>query len=137
MGMFSSDMVIISGKAAKPAEMRFTSTGTAVTKFSIPVDRSYKDKSTNEWVKKTIWYNVSVWGKFAETCNARIEKGVAVMVRGTLEHDEHGGPHIWTAQDGTPRSSFEIKADNFGGVTFLSDAQFTSAGHDELDGIPF
>jgi single-strand DNA-binding protein len=139
MSFFSFDQIIIAGKAARPAEMRYTASGQAVTKFSIPVDRSYKDNS-GEWVKRTIWYNVSAWGKMAEQCNQRVEKGTAVMVRGTLEHDDNGSPRIWTAQDGTAKSSFEVRADNFGGVTFLSDAQMidqAGAGGAPDDEVPF
>ncbi len=39
------------------------------------------------------------------------------MVEGRLTPDRAtGGPRIWTAQDGTPRASFELNADS---VVFL------------------
>lgn len=136
MSYFSSDITIISGKAARDAEMRFMPDGTAVTKFSVPVDRSFKG-SDGEYVKRTIWYNVEAFGKIAETVNQRVNRGVAVSVRGTLSADpETGGPRIWTGKDGQPRASFELRADNYGGVTFLSD-NTSQAQPAEDAAIPF
>lgn len=139
MSFFSSDEITIAGKAARDAEMRFTPSGDAVTKFSIPVDRSFKGKD-GEWIKRTIWYNVEVWGALAEQANKRINKGAAVQVRGQLVMDaETGGPRIWTSKDGSPRSSFELRADNFGGLTFLSDggAQDNAPSNIDSEDIPF
>lgn len=142
MSYFSSDITIVSGKAAKDAEMRFMPDGTAVTKFSIPVDRSFKG-GDGEYVKRTIWYNIEVFGPFAETVNQRVNKGAAVSVRGRLNADPvTGGPRMWTGQDGAARTSFELRADRYDGVTFLGETPSNSGdGQPQAapvdDGIPF
>lgn len=108
MSWTSYDKLIFVGRAGRDAEMKYTPQGTAVTKFSVAVDRSYKDK-TGEQVKKTIWYNVVFWGKVAEVA-ASVSKGDNVLIEGTLETDETGSPRVWTAKDGTAKASFEVKA---------------------------
>jgi single-strand DNA-binding protein len=90
--------------------MRYTPSGQAVTSFSVAVSEAYTSAS-GEKVKKTIWFRVSAWGKQAETCNQYLKKGSKVLVEGRISADPNtGGPKIWTRQDGTPGSSFEITA---------------------------
>lgn len=115
MSLYDYDETTIIGKVGKDAEMRYLSSGTAITSFSVAVDRSYK--KDGETMKKTIWYRVSVFGKFAETCKS-ICKGDRVLVVGNLTPDENGGPRIWQKTDGSSGSSFEINAST---VRFLSD----------------
>ena len=60
---------------------------------------------------------MSVWGRQAETTNEYLSKGRKVLVEGQITPDRNtGGPRLWTAQDGTVRASFEIRADS---VRFL------------------
>lgn len=61
---------------------------------------------------------MTTWGKQAEVCNQYLKKGSKVLVEGRLTPDgATGGPRVWTAQDGTPRASFEVTAST---VRFLS-----------------
>lgn len=115
MSLYDYDETHIIGKVGKDAEMRYLPSGQGVTSFSVAVDRSYK--KDNEVVKRTIWYRVSVFGKFAETCQ-QIKKGDRVFVAGTLTPDEGGNPRIWTKQDGSSGANFEVNAST---VRFLSD----------------
>jgi len=52
MSLYDYDETIICGRVGKDAEMRYLSSGDAVTSFSVAVDRSYK--KNDETVKKTI-----------------------------------------------------------------------------------
>ncbi len=107
--------LIIVGNLGRDPEMRYTPGGDPVTKFSTAVSRR---KGTGDQAKEvTTWFTVSVWGKQAETCNAVLTKGQKVLVEGELTPDEHGGPRIWTGQDGQPRASYEMRAQV---VKFLS-----------------
>lgn len=121
MSLYDYDELTIIGKAGKDAEMKFLASGTAITSFSVAVDRSYK--KDGETVKKTIWYRVSVFGKFAEVCKD-IGKGDRLLVVGTLTPDENGGPRIWQKADGSSGSSFEVNAST---VRFLSDRKTSKA----------
>ncbi len=108
--------IIIVGNLGRDPEMRYTPSGQAVTTLSVASNRQYTG-SDGQPVKETIWFRVSAWGKQAETCNQYLRKGSKVLVEGRLNPDANGGPRIWTAQDGTPRASFEVTA---GTVRFLS-----------------
>ena len=121
----SYQTIIIAGNVGRDPEMRYTPSGQAVTSFSVAVNETYTNNS-GEKVKKTIWFRVSTWGKQAETCNQYVKKGQMVLVEGRLTSDPNtGGPKIWTRQDGTAGSSFEITASI---VRFLSSRQESEGG---------
>ena len=105
------------GNLGRDPEMRYTPSGQAVTKLSVATNRQYTD-GTGQRIKETSWFNVSVWGRQAESCNQYLRKGSKVLVEGRLTPDPAtGGPRIWTRQDGTAAASFEISATT---VQFLS-----------------
>jgi single-strand DNA-binding protein len=109
--------VILVGNLGRDPEMRYTPAGQAVTNFSIAVNDDYTNNN-GERVKRTIWVRVSAWGKQAENCNQYLKKGSKVLVEGRLTADAAtGGPRIWTKQDGTTGTSFEVSAQT---VRFLS-----------------
>jgi len=120
--------IIIVGFLGRDPEMRFTPSGQAVTNFNVATNRQYTG-SDGQPVKETIWFRVSTWGKQAETCNQYLRKGSKVLVEGRLVPDkETGGPRVYTRQDGTTGSSFEVSAST---VRFLS-----SRGEDESGSVP-
>lgn len=109
--------IIIVGNLGKDPEMRYTPAGQAVTSFSVATSRQYTAGS-GEQVKETTWFRVSTWGKLAETCKQHLKKGTKVLVEGRITPDNStGGPRIWTKQDGSAGSSFEVNAST---VRFLS-----------------
>lgn len=109
--------IIIVGNLGKDPEMRYTPSGQAVTSFNVATNRQYTGSDGNT-VKETIWFRISVWGKQAETCSQYLKKGSKVLIEGRLNADpQTGGPKIWTRQDGSAGSSFEVTANT---VRFLS-----------------
>jgi single-strand DNA-binding protein len=131
MSLYSYDNITIVGKVGRDAEMRFMPNGDPVTAFSVAVDRSYKKDGEN--IKRTIWYKVSVFGKFAEVCKD-IKKGNNVFVSGDLQADwSTGSPKIFQKQDGGHGASFEVTAQI---VRFLS-PKSESANTAPIDEAPF
>ncbi|HEX9013428.1 MAG TPA: single-stranded DNA-binding protein [Anaerolineaceae bacterium] len=133
--------LILIGNLGKDPEMRYTPSGQAVTSFSVATNRQYLNNAGQQ-VKETIWFRVSVWGKQAETCNQYLHKGSKVLVEGRLTPDQAtGGPRVFSRNDGTTGSSYEVNAST---VRFLTpkgenegmggDESPVSAGEDE---IPF
>ena len=109
--------ITIVGNLGRDPEMRYTPGGQAVTNFSVATNRQYT-ASSGEQVKETTWFRISAWGRQAETCNQFLRKGSRVLIEGRLTPDPaSGGPRIWSRQDGTPASSFEVSANR---VIFLS-----------------
>lgn len=102
--------IIIAGNVGKDPECRYTPSGQAVTSFSVATSRQYT-AGNGEQVKETIWFRVSTWGKLAEVCNEHLKKGSKVLIEGRITPDKStGGPRIWTKQDGSAGSSFEVNA---------------------------
>jgi len=117
--------IIIVGNLGRDPEMRYTPGGQAVTNFNVAVNDNYTS-SNGERVERTIWIRVTAWGKQAETCNQYLKKGRKVLVEGRLVVDPAtGGPRVYTRQDGTPASSFEVSAST---VRFLSSKGETEEG---------
>ena len=120
--------IIIVGNLGRDPEMRFTPSGQAVTNFSVATSRQYTGND-GQLVKETIWFRISTWGKQAETCNQYLRKGSKVLVEGRLVPDkETGGPKVFSRQDGTSGSSYEVSAST---VRFLS-----SRGEDDGGAVP-
>lgn len=137
--------IIIVGNLGRDPEMRYMPDGTAVTSFSVATNRRWTDRATGQPVDETTWFRVSVWGRQAETANEYLSKGRKVLVEGQITPDRNtGGPRLWTAQDGTVRASFEVRADSVrflggrdeGGYEPSGDDDFGGAIQEE-DDIPF
>lgn len=126
--------IIVVGNVGKDAEMRYTPSGQATTSFSVATNRKYTNGS-GEQVSETTWFRVSIWGKMAEVCNTYVKKGMKVLVEGRLIADKNtGGPKVWTKQDGSSASSFEVLAQN---VRFLSSTEHQTESQAETsDGLP-
>ena len=121
----SYQKIIITGNLGRDPELRYTPSGQAVTSFSVAVNESYTN-ANGEKVKKTIWFRVTAWGKQAEICNQYLKKGQQVLVDGRMSADPNtGGPKVWTKQDGSVGSSFEVTAST---VRFLSSRNDVDGG---------
>lgn len=77
--------LVIAGNIGKSAELRSTGSGEKVAGFSVAVDDGFGDK------KRTLWFDVSIWGKRAETLAPMLTKGGKVTVSGDLSTREHEG----------------------------------------------
>ena len=129
--------IILAGNVGKEPEMRYTPAGQPVTTFSVATNRQYTGNNGQQ-VKETIWFRVTTWGKQAEVCNTYVKKGSKVLVEGRLQPDPAtGGPRVWTKQDGTAGSSFEVTAST---VRFLGGGsgeggQHAPVSQDAADGF--
>ena len=95
---------IIIGHVGRDPELRYTKTGVAVCDFSVAVTRKWTEREGGERREETTWFRVSAWRGLAETCNQYVHKGMPIMVTGRVAVD------AYTAQDGTPRASLELTA---------------------------
>lgn len=135
--------IIIVGNLGKDPEMRYTPSGQAVTTFNVATNRQYTGSDGN-LVKETIWFRINVWGKQAEACSQYLKKGRAVLVEGRLNPDPAtGGPKIWTRQDGSAGSSFDVTASMVRFLSSRGEDGGAAGGYDmphnvgESDEIPF
>ena len=104
--------LVIVGRLGRDPEMRYMPDGTAVTSLNVATDRRWTDKNTGQPVQETTWFRVSVWGRQAETVNQYLSKGKQVLIEGHLRPDpQTGSPRMYTRQDGTMGTSFEMTAE--------------------------
>jgi single-strand DNA-binding protein len=101
------DKVILIGHLGKDAELRFTPTGRQICQFSVATTRKWRDADGNK-KEHTNWYRCGLWGKRGEGLAQYLVKGTRVCVEGHLSGDEHGGPRVWQAEDGSHRAGFEV-----------------------------
>ena len=77
--------VILLGNLGKDPDTRFTSSGKAVTRFSLATSNTWIG-ANGEKQQATEWHTVVVWGKQGEACGQYLEKGRQVYVEGELRH---------------------------------------------------
>ena len=91
------------GRLTRDPELRRTQSGTAVTSFSIAVDRDFKSQSGE---KETDFIDIVAWRSTAEFVSKYFSKGRMAVVEGRLQIRD------WTDKDGGKRRSAEVVADN-------------------------
>ncbi|MCB5259554.1 MAG: single-stranded DNA-binding protein [Candidatus Cloacimonetes bacterium] len=96
---------IAAGRIANDLELKFTPKGTAVMRFTLAVDRNYKDES-DQWQTVTSWIDCVAWSKTAEYLDKNAHKGSAVIVEGRVD------TRNWTDQNNQNRKSTEVTADS-------------------------
>ena len=80
--MYRNSISLI-GFAGKDAETRTTNNQKPYTVLSLATQSSYKDKGTGEYINRTEWHRVIVWGKLGEFAQ-KIQKGTHLAVDGEL-----------------------------------------------------
>ncbi len=76
--------VFISGRITNDIELRYTAKGTPVVRFTLAVDKSFKD-ATGQWQNQAIFIDVVAWDKWAESVNNNAHKGSPVIIEGRIE----------------------------------------------------
>ena len=100
----SLNRVVIMGRLTRDPELRRTQTGTAVTSFSLAVDRDFKSRESGE--KATDFIDVVAWRQTAEFVSRFFTKGRMAVVEGRLQMRD------WTDKDGNKRRAVEIIANS-------------------------
>ncbi|MFQ5715789.1 MAG: single-stranded DNA-binding protein [Nitrospinales bacterium] len=113
--MANLNKVLLMGNLTRDPELRYISSGTAVTSFRMAINRKYKQG--DEFKDEVCYVDVTVWAKQAENCAEYLSKGSAVFVEGHLRFN------TWETDTGEKRNKLEVVANN---VQFLSRAM--SAG---------
>ena len=107
--------IFLMGRLTRDPELRRTQSGTAVTSFSLAVDRDFKSQSGE---KETDFIDVVAWRSTAEFVSKYFTKGRMAVVEGRLQIRE------WKDKDGNNRRSAEVVADNI----YFGDSKRDGAG---------
>jgi single-strand DNA-binding protein len=101
--MAGLNKVMLIGNVGKDPEMRYTANGSAVTTFSLAVNRNFQS-TEGERREETDWFEIVTWNKLAELCSQFLQKGRQAYVEGRLH------TRSWEGQDGQKRYRTEVIA---------------------------
>lgn len=124
--------IMLIGNLGRDPEMNYTPNGTAVTKFSLAVSRTYTS-ATGERRDETEWFNIVAWNKLAETCSAFLHKGSKVYIEGRLTQRKY------TDREGVQRTVIDVVANEMELLTPKSaqgngeNSQAATSNVDDLD----
>ncbi|MFH0880372.1 MAG: single-stranded DNA-binding protein [Lentisphaerota bacterium] len=102
--MTSLNKVFLAGNLTRDPEVRYTPSGTAVSKLGLAVSDAYTNKA-GEKVETTCFVDVDVWARQAEACGEYLSKGSPVLVEGRLQLDQ------WESKEGEKRSKLKVHAE--------------------------
>lgn len=124
--------VILMGRLTRDPELRRTGSGTAVTSFSLAVDRDFKGQDGE---RETDFIDIVAWRSTAEFVSKYFTKGRMAVVKGRLQVRD------WTDKDGAKRRSTEVLAESvYFGDSKRSEgaaAQISEVPEDEAGELPF
>lgn len=97
--------VTLVGRLTRDPELRHTSGGDPICSIRLAVSSRARDESGN-WGDKSNFFDVTVFGRQAQTAADYLAKGRRIGVDGRLSWRE------WQAQDGSKRQSIEVIAND-------------------------
>lgn len=98
----SLNRICLMGRLTRDPELRRTGNGTAVTSFTIAVDRDFKSQDGE---KETDFIDIVAWRNTAEFASKYFSKGRMAVVTGRLQLRD------WTDKEGNRRRTAEVVAD--------------------------
>ena len=118
--MPSLNRVILVGRLTRDPEQSYTASNLSIAKFSIAVDRQYKDSQTGE--RKTDFFDCRAFRQTADFVSQYITKGQLVAVEGRVEINKVAG------QDGGNRYFTNIICDRVESLQGRDDGGSGDAG---------
>ena len=122
-----ANRIFISGNLGTDIKVTYTAgKGTPVGIFSVGVNEYNSQTKQNE----TMWVNVTLWGKSAESLSPYLVKGTKVIVTGKLSIKKY------KANDGTEKYSTEVVADMVNGVELIGKKKETNEFDKQASNFP-
>ena len=107
--------ISLMGRLTRDPELRRTQSGTAVTSFTLAVDRDFKSA---DGTKETDFIDVVAWKGTAEMVAKYLSKGRMAVVKGRLQLRD------WQDKEGNKRRSAEGMAES----VFFADSRAAGSG---------
>jgi single-strand DNA-binding protein len=116
--------VFLMGNLTRDPELRYTSSGVAVTDLRLATSRTWTGKD-GERKEETLFIDVTVWNRQAENCCQYLKKGRPVHVEGYLKSES------WEDKTtGKTQSKIKVEAER---VQFLDGRRDDSGGSHSSD----
>ena len=97
--------VILVGNLTRDVELKYTPSGTAIAKFGLATNRTYKDSMSGETKQEVMFIDITVFGRSAEIANQYLAKGRRVLIEGRLVLEQ------WVDSTGQKRSKHSVVAE--------------------------
>ena len=101
--MTDTNQVVLVGRLTRDAELKYTTTGTAVCTVGLANNQGRKKE--DGWVDEVSFFDVDIWGKTAESISKYLTKGKQIAVTGRLRQDR------WE-NEGQSRSKVKVVANS-------------------------
>lgn len=118
--------VVLVGRLTRDAELRYTNSGLQILSFSVA--NNYSKMVGAEWVDEANFFDVTVFGKLAESVSRYMLKGKQVAIDGELRHER------WETNEGEKRSKVRIIAKS---VQMLGSREERPVAEDPNDVAPW
>lgn len=97
--------IMLIGNLGRDPEMSYTTSGKAVTRFSLAVNRNTKTP-TGERQEETEWFSIIFFDRLAEVSNQYLKKGQKVFIEGRLTTRKY------TDKTGVERTAVDVIAND-------------------------
>ncbi|MBQ4244581.1 MAG: single-stranded DNA-binding protein [Clostridia bacterium] len=97
------NQITLMGRLTAAPDVRTTPSGISVTRFTLAVERDFKDRDGN---KQTDFIDVVTWRSTADFVGRYVNKGQLVCVNGSLQ------TRSYEDREGNKRKAFEVVAEN-------------------------
>ena len=130
--MLELNKVLLTGRLTRDPEYQSTTTGRAVAKLSVAVNRRRYNKETGESQEEVAFIDVDTWDKSAEFCKKYLRKGSGIYIEGRIRQDK------WQDKDtGANRSKLLVVAERVQFAETRAEAErHGPAGGSPADGSP-
>lgn len=91
--------VIIVGNLGADPDVRYSASGSAVTRINVATTDAWRDKQSGEQQERTEWHRVVFFGRLAEIAGEYLKKGQQVYIEGALRtssYEKEGQTHYST-----------------------------------------
>jgi single-strand DNA-binding protein len=118
--MASFNKVILIGNLTRDPELRYTPKGTAIARFTLAVNRTWKSEA-GEQKEEVAFIDIDAFARQAETIAQYVKKGRPLLVEGRLRQD------TWDdKQTGKKQSKLLVTLENF---RFMDSGQRSEGGN--------
>lgn len=121
--MAGYNRIVLMGNLTRDPQLSYTPSNTAVCKFGIATNRSWKDREGNAH-EDVCFVDCVLFGRSGEVFNQYMGKGRSVLIEGRLQFQQ------WTTAEGDKRSKHEVFVENFTFVGGKGEGGARGAGSD-------
>lgn len=119
--MSDTNIIVVSGYVVgknvqyKETENSGSENVSSTLNLSIANNKRVYNRATEQWENDASFFNIRLFGKFAQTMKKFAKSGAKFTVTGKMDQQR------WNAQDGSPRSMYVVLANNIEITKFPED----------------